>query len=104
MVRRIVATVCLPIFCAPALAVDAPAVWRDPETGCTYVVTPQGGITPRFRRDGVPDCPDAGAGTRLVDDTARGIARGLEALQREVERLRERFRERDPAERLNGKG
>ncbi|HEX2556266.1 MAG TPA: hypothetical protein VHL98_21415 [Microvirga sp.] len=31
-------------------------VWRDPAQGCTYIVTPQGGATLRYRRDGTPDC------------------------------------------------
>jgi hypothetical protein len=75
----------------PAFALDEPVIWRDPDTGCGYFLSPQGGIAPRFRRDGLPDCPDAGAGSRVVDDTARGIAQGLDTLQREFERLRNRF-------------
>jgi hypothetical protein len=94
-----VAAICLPILFASAWAVEPPSVWRDSETGCAYLVTPQGGVSPRLRRDGAPDCPDASASSRLVDETARGISRGLETLQREMERLRERFREQPPAER-----
>lgn len=30
--------------------------WRDPDQGCTYIVTPQGGATLRYKRDGTPDC------------------------------------------------
>jgi hypothetical protein len=30
--------------------------WRDPAQGCTYIVTPQGGATLRYKRDGTPDC------------------------------------------------
>jgi hypothetical protein len=75
----------------PAMGLEEPRIWRDPDTGCAYFLTPQGGVAPRYLRDGSPDCPDAQAGSRLLDDTARGIARGLETLQREVERLRERF-------------
>ena len=78
----------------PGLALDQPLVWRDPDTGCAYYLTPQGGVSPRFRRDGLPDCPDVGTGTRIVDDAVRGLSQGLSALQREIERLRERFGER----------
>jgi len=78
----------------PALALDQPVVWRDEDTGCAYLLTPQGGIAPRHRRDGILDCPDVAADAGIVDNTARGIARGLDALQREVERLRERYNER----------
>src|SRR5690606_13400216 len=94
--------VALSALLTPAFALEAPEVWRDPDTGCAYLVTPQGGIGLRHRRDGVPDCPDAGAGSRLVDDAARGISRGLESLQREMERLRERFRDEPPSQRRGG--
>jgi hypothetical protein len=49
----------LAVVCAwPALA-QSPSLWRDPGQGCTYVVTPQGGVTLRYRRDGSPDCAEA---------------------------------------------
>lgn len=41
----------------PAFA-DEPRIWRDPNGGCSYVITPQGGIGLRYLRDGRPDCPD----------------------------------------------
>ena len=41
----------------PAFAQE-PRLWRDPEQGCSYIITPQGGIGLRYRRDGSPDCPD----------------------------------------------
>jgi hypothetical protein len=91
------------VFCAPAFSLEPPVVWREPETGCAYLLTPQGGVSPRFRRDGLPDCPDAAASSRLVDDAARGISRGLDTLQREVERLRERFRDQPPSERMGNR-
>jgi hypothetical protein len=104
MIYRItIAAVGLSIICSPALALEPPTIWRDPDTGCAYLLTPQGGVAPRFRRDGAPDCPDASASSRLIDDTARGLSRGIETLQREMERLRERFRDRPPAERTGGK-
>ena len=78
----------------PATALDRPGVWRDEDTGCAYLLTPQGGITPRHRRDGTLDCPDVAASTGVVENMGRDIARGLDALQREVERLRERYNNR----------
>jgi hypothetical protein len=78
----------------PAAALDRPVVWRDEDTGCAYLLTPQGGITPRHRRDGTLDCPDVAASTGVVENMGRDIARGLDALQREVERLRERYNNR----------
>jgi len=66
------------LLAGPALALDEPVTWRDPDSGCRYWLTPQGGIAPRYRRDGQPDCPDvASADPRQP----------LEALRREVERL-----------------
>jgi hypothetical protein len=103
MARRLaVVAVCLSVVSTPAFSLEAPQVWRDPDTGCAYLLTPQGGVAPRYRRDGAPDCPDTGAGSRLVDDAARGISRGLETLQREMERLREHFRDEPPSERTGG--
>lgn len=83
---------CLVVLSAcPAAALDQPVVWRDEDTGCAYLLTPQGGIAPRHRRDGTLDCPDVAARTGVVENMGRDVARGLEALQREVERLRERY-------------
>ena len=84
----------LVLLAHPATALDRPVVWRDEDTGCAYLLTPQGGITPRHRRDGTLDCPDVAAGTGVVANMGRDIARGLDALQREVERLRERYNNR----------
>ncbi len=78
----------------PAAALDRPVVWRDEDTGCAYLLTPQGGITPRHRRDGALDCPDVPASAGIVDNTARELGRGLDLLQREIERLRERYNNR----------
>lgn len=100
MIRLIATFSCLQVICSSALALEPPTVWRDPDTGCAYLLTSQGGVSPRFRRDGAPDCPDTSETSRLVDDAARGLSRGLETLQRELEDLRERFRNKPPAERL----
>ncbi len=78
----------------PAAALDRPVVWRDEDTGCAYLLTPQGGIAPRHRRDGALDCPDVPANAGIVDNTAREIGRGLDLLQREIDRLRERYNSR----------
>jgi len=94
--RTVLACVVIALSGAPAHALEEPVVWRDPGTGCAYLLGPQGGIAPRFNRDGFPDCPDAHAGSRVVDDTVRGIAQGLGALQREVERLRDRYTRPEP--------
>lgn len=88
---------CLSLLAGSASALEEPVIWRDPGTGCAYLLGPQGGIAPRYGRDGLPDCPDARAGSRVIDDTVRGIAQGLGALQREVERLRDRYAEPDPS-------
>ncbi|MBJ6125088.1 hypothetical protein [Microvirga splendida] len=82
------------LLAQPAAALDRPVVWRDEDTGCAYLLTPQGGIAPRYRRDGTLDCPDVVAGTGVVENMGRDIARGLDALQREVDRLRERYNDR----------
>ena len=82
------------LLAQPVAALDRPVVWRDEDTGCAYLLTPQGGITPRHRRDGTLDCPDVAASTGVVENMGRDIARGLDALQREVERLRERYNNR----------
>jgi hypothetical protein len=90
----VLATLCV---AAPALALDQPVVWRD-DTGCAYLLTPQGGISPRLKRDGLPDCPDAATGPPLTsapiisDNAVREMQRGLDTLRREVERLGDRLR------------
>jgi hypothetical protein len=84
----------LALWLSPAAALDQPVVWRDEDTGCAYLLTPQGGIAPRHRRDGTLDCPDVPASAGFVDSTAREIGRGLDVLQREIDRLRERYNDR----------
>lgn len=95
--NRLLLLTCLIGSATEVLALEEPVVWRDADTGCAYLLTPQGGIAPRYRRDGTLDCPDAAqASSSVIDDTARGIARGLDSLQRELDRLRERYSERQP--------
>ena len=92
MIRPIlaVATICLT---HTVFALDQPVIWRDPDTGCGYFPTPQGGMTIRFRADGSIDCPNASPeafGRGVLDDMARELGRGLDALRRELDRLRQR--------------
>lgn len=101
MIRSILATL---LLTTPALALDEPVPWRDPDSGCAYWLTPQGGIALRFRRDGTPDCPEADIPTRAiappgpiisgqaVRDAVTGLGRGLDALKREFERLADQIR------------
>ncbi|MDP8920368.1 MAG: hypothetical protein M3O00_16070, partial [Pseudomonadota bacterium] len=76
----------------PVLALDQPVVWRDPDTGCGYLLTPQGGVGIRYRADGTIDCPkvtqDGGSARGALDDMTKELGRGLDALRRELDRLR----------------
>ncbi|HEX2552721.1 MAG TPA: hypothetical protein VHL98_03405 [Microvirga sp.] len=47
----------IPLGLLPAAAQEV-RTWRDPDQGCTYILTPQGGVGLRYRADGTPDCPD----------------------------------------------
>jgi len=73
-------------------AVPAPSSWQDPETGCAYLLTVQGGITPRLRRDGLPDCPRASPAPRqdgeATRDDVRDLTRTIGTLALEIDRLR----------------
>jgi hypothetical protein len=53
-------TVTLAALGAVSAFAQDPTLWRDPGQGCSYLVTPQGGVTLRYRRDGTPDCQDTG--------------------------------------------
>ena len=98
MLRSVLATAVSVVWLPPAVALDQPMIWRDPDTGCGYFLTPQGGITIRYRADGSIDCPnaprDAASGRGVLDDMAKELGRGLEALRRELDRLRQRPEER----------
>ncbi len=52
---EILALISVVAFSSPGYAQDI-TFWRDPAQGCTYIVTPQGGATLRYKRDGTPDC------------------------------------------------
>src|SRR5215207_3463762 len=102
--RHVLAATLVLASLAPAFALDEPVPWRDPDSGCAYWLTPQGGIAPRYRRDGTPACPEADIPTRAiappgpiisdqaVRDAVTGLGRGLDALKREVERLADQIR------------
>ncbi len=98
MVQVILATALAIIMVTPALAPDQPVVWRDPDTGCGYLLTPQGGIGIRHRADGTIDCPNAsqegGSARGALNDMTRELGRGLDTLRRELDRLRQRPEER----------
>ena len=83
---------------APVLALDQPVVWRDPDTGCGYLLTPQGGVGIRYRADGTIDCPKvtqaSGSARGALDDMTKELGRGFDALRRELDRLRQRPEER----------
>jgi hypothetical protein len=86
MIRAILATAGIVVGVTPVLAVGQPVIWRDPNTGCGYYLTPQGGMTIRYRADGTIDCRDvpaagAAAGGRL-DDMGKELGRGLDTLLR----------------------
>ena len=83
------------LVATPALALDEPQLWRDPDTGCAYWL--QGsGITPRYRRDGVVDCPETRpAGTTapvISEQTSRYLGRVLDALRGDIEQPTDRTR------------
>jgi hypothetical protein len=98
MTRPLLAAALAFMSLTPALALGEPVVWRDADTGCGYFLTPQGGMTIRYRADGTIDCrnvPAAGAvGSGKLDDMAKELGRGLDTLRREMERLRRGSEER----------
>jgi hypothetical protein len=88
---------------APAVAQEAPALWRDPDGGCTYFRLGDT-LNLRYQRDGLPDCPDArreanppmpskGQGTVTRDDV-RDVTRAIEGLTRKLDDLRREYERR----------
>jgi hypothetical protein len=88
------------LVAAPAVAQDAPALWRDPESGCTYLKLGDT-LSLRYQRDGLPDCPDARreaappdqAGSVTRDDV-RDVTRAIEALSRRLNDMRREYERR----------
>ena len=88
MARLILAVL---LLATPALALDEPHLWRDPDTGCAYWL--QGsGITPRYRRDGLVDCPDTrppdSTAPVISEQTSRYLGRVLDGCAADVERTK----------------
>jgi hypothetical protein len=89
---------------APVIAQDAPALWRDPDGGCTYFRLGDT-LSLRFQRDGLPDCPDArhvvnpppipsnGQGAVTRDDV-RDVTHAIEGLSRRLDDVRREFERR----------
>ena len=71
-------------------ATPEPTPWRDPETGCVYLAAPQGGITIRYSRNGLPDCPGASLalGEQEIGTTIQALTRAIDDLSRDIEGLR----------------
>jgi hypothetical protein len=85
MARLILAVL---LLATPALALDEPQLWRDPDTGCAYWLH-GGGIAPRYRRDGLVDCPETrspGSAAPIISDQgSRHLGRALDALRGTME-------------------
>jgi hypothetical protein len=89
---------------APVIAQDAPALWRDPDSGCTYFRLGDT-LSLRYQRDGLPDCPDVrreanpppmpsnGPGAVTRDDV-RDVIRAIEGLSRRMDDVRREFERR----------
>jgi hypothetical protein len=76
------------LVATPALALEEPQLWRDPDTGCAYWLHGSG-IAPRYRRDGLVDCPETrppGSTAPILSDPAnRSLGRALDALRGAME-------------------
>ena len=69
----------------PVAGADELRTITDASTGCVYVAL-SGALTPRLRRDGMPDCPNAAPSVR--DQTITDLTREVATLRREIERRR----------------
>jgi hypothetical protein len=89
---------------APAVAQDAPALWRDPDSGCTYLRLGDT-LSLRYQRDGLPDCPDARRETSpslsppdqigsVTRNDVREVTRTIENLNRKLDDLRREYERR----------
>ena len=89
----------------PAIAQEAPSIWRDPESGCTYLKIGET-LSLRYQRDGLPDCPDVRRETRpslmtssdqettVTRDDVREVTRAVERLSRQLEDVKKEFERR----------
>ena len=90
---------------APAIAQEAPTVWRDPDGGCAYFKV-RDTLSLRYQRDGLPDCPDVRRETgpsfmsptdqeRAVSrDDVREVTRAIEGLSRRLDDVKREFERR----------
>jgi hypothetical protein len=90
---------------APAIAQEAPLVWRDPDGGCTYLKL-RDTLSLRYQRDGLPDCPNARRETNspsmppadqaepVTRDDVHDVTRAIESLSRKVDDLRREYERR----------
>ena len=90
---------------APAMAQDAPAVWRDPDGGCTYFKLGES-LSLRYQQDGLPDCPDVRREARpasmppsdqeaaVTRDDVREVTRAIEGLSRRLDDVKREFERR----------
>jgi hypothetical protein len=94
------------ILClAPAMAQEAPSVWRDPDGGCVYFKLGDT-LSLRYQRDGRPDCPDvrhetSASSMTLSDqeravtrDDVREVTRAIEGLNRRMDDVKREFERR----------
>src|SRR5918995_4793491 len=92
-------------FLAPAMAQEAPSVWRDPDGGCVYFKLGDT-LSLRYQRDGLPDCPDvrretnpssvspANQETAVTRDDVREVTRAIEGLSRRLDDVKREFERR----------
>ena len=86
---------------ASAIAQDAPALWRDPDSGCTYFRHGDT-LSLRYQRDGLPDCPDVkreasplpNGQVVVTRDDVRDVTRAIEGLSRRLDDLRREYERR----------
>ena len=101
--RTTLLIVCI-LVAAPAVAQDAPSVWRGPEGGCTYLKLGDT-FSLRYQRDGLPDCPDARRETSpsmsppdqtgsVTRDDVRDLTRAIEGLTRRLDDVKREFERR----------
>ena len=94
------------ILCiAPAMAQEAPSVWRDPDGGCVYFKLGDT-LSLRYQRDGLPDCPDVRRETgplsvtpadqerSVTRDDVREVTRAIEGLSRRLDDVKREFERR----------
>jgi hypothetical protein len=90
---------------APAIAQEAPTVWRDPDGGCMYFKLGDT-LSLRYQRDGLPDCPDVRRETSpssitptdqekvVTRDDVREVTRAIEGLNRRMDDVKREFERR----------